>query len=108
MQIKKTPPGLGASGRKFWRKILATFVLDEPHELALLEKACLCEDRITEARKEIAKRGPFIEDRWGALKEHPASKVMKDFAGLQLRLCRELGLTLQSESRMPRRYGNAT
>lgn len=36
----KTPPDLGAEGRKFWRQILQEFEIEDSNGRKLLHKAC--------------------------------------------------------------------
>ena len=89
---RKPPTTLGTCGKKLWSSIIAEFEIAESHSLALLEKVCIQADRCESARKEIAKTGISILDRYGCLKENPIIATERQAINL-MRLClRELCL----------------
>lgn len=102
-RIKITPSHLKKGGRKFWKKVLNDFEIEDGHHLMLLENACQCLDRIDEAQAEIEKEGAYFTDRFGQPKEHPAHKTERDNKILFARLVRELNLDIEPprESRPP-------
>lgn len=106
MKKQKPPAYLQDAGKKFWRKILADIVLEEPHDLERLAQSCHCLDQIAEARTKIEAEGAYFVDRWNQPKEHPAAKSIRDNKILFARLVRELCLDIEQpdESRPPRRY----
>jgi len=98
------PAHLKTGGKKLWQEVTAKYEL-EAHHLRLLESACGCWDRVTEARAALRKDGAFVPDRFGQLKEHPAAKAERDNKILLMRLVRELGLDLTTdEAPRARRY----
>ena len=106
MTIKRAPTGLKASGKRFWRKVMAEFVLKDTHDLERLKLACSCLDEIAAAESIVADEGLFIKDRFEQTREHPGIKTIHDNKVLFLRAVRELGLDLNvpEDSRPPRQY----
>ena len=89
-----TPPThLKAAGRKLWRGIVRDYEIADAHDLARLQVAAECADRVAEAREAIDRDGPYIEGRFGP-KNHPALAVEKDGRALLLRAIREMGVDL--------------
>lgn len=93
------------AARKLWRSTVATFAL-EPHQLTLLEEACVCVDRLIAARAEVRARGVLVNDRYGVPKANPAVAIERDCRIALARLLRELHLSdepdLDSSIRPPR------
>jgi phage terminase small subunit len=106
MKIPKTPSGLNASGKKFWKKILSEFELNETHDLERLCMAAKCLDDLGEAEKRVKKDGMFAVNRYGATVEHTGVKMIRDSRMLFIKIIREMGLDLvvPEDSRPPRRY----
>ena len=102
----KIPKHLQTEGRKFWKKVLDDFDLQDNHHLKLLEQACHCLDRQQQAREVIEAEGIFIHDRFLQRREHPAAKTERDNKIIFARLIRELGLDLHdpAEPRPKRLY----
>jgi len=104
--MKKPPKTLQTKGRAFWRRVLKDFLLEESHELQLLQEAAGCLDRIAEAQAEIEAKKPYFNDRFGQPRPHPALNVEKDQRVLFVRIVRELGLQVESEEySRPKRPG---
>jgi len=96
---------LGKQGRAFWKRVQADFAMEDAHDLERLTMAARCLDDIAEAEQQIEKDGPFVRDRYGQIKEHPAGKVIREHRIIFCRIVRELGLDLDiPESRPPRQY----
>lgn len=105
MKIPRTPTGLKAPGKQFWRKVLSEYQLEESHDLERLAQACGCLDQISECEKIVEAEGRFILDRFQQTKEHPASKAVRDNKILFCRILRELALDIAvPDSRIPRQY----
>jgi len=101
----KAPKTLGKAGRKFWKTVLEEFSLTDAHDLERLTLACGCLDAIDAAQEQIEQDGAFIADRYGAVKEHPAGKVVRENKVIFCRIVREMALDIEMpESRPPRRY----
>ena len=102
--MEKTVPNfLQVEGRDFWISVLTDYDLEESHHLKLLENACVCIDRIAQARRHIRKHGAFFKDRFLQMKESPAGKSERDNKILFARLMRELQLDIEppKENRPP-------
>ena len=107
MKILKSPGGLKAHGKKFWKKAFSEFELDMAHDFERLFMACRCLDEIAADEKLVSLEGRFMEDRFHQKREHPASKSIRENKTLFCRIIRELGLdiTTPGDSRPPRQYG---
>ena len=78
--------------------------IDVPGLLHVLAAACEAWDRAEEARQRIAADGPYLADRFGQLKPHPALAVERDGRVAFLRSLRELSLdAAPPDPRPPRR-----
>lgn len=70
----KSPPGLGAAGRRLWRDVLARYDLD-PHELALLAEAAKVADECNRLAA-LASIAPPEDPDWRALRELRAQRTL--------------------------------
>lgn len=106
MKIKKSPPGLKKSGKKFWREVMAEFDIEKSYDLSRVRMACTCLDDIDESEKSIKSDGLFLKDRFQQIRENPASKTIRDNKLLFVKIIRELGFDIDTpgDSRQPRRY----
>lgn len=104
--MAKPPRGLKAPGRRAWRCFLEVFDLSEPQDLARLEQACRCLDEIEELSAVVKKEGRIVYPPSGTMREHPASKAVRELRIVFARLVREMGVDLKEapESRPPRQY----
>ena len=102
----RIPPGLKKDGKKFFRKIIEDFEL-ENHHLEILKQAAKCLDDLSLDEKTIESEGRFFTDRYGQPKEHPAVTATRQTRGLFQRLIREVGLDIidTSDSRPIRNGG---
>lgn len=66
----RAPTGLGPGGRRLWAAVVSEFELAE-HELAQLEEAAFCRDRIAALRKAVDADGTMIDSSQGR-RLHPA------------------------------------
>ena len=101
------PKYLTKKSRK-WTKDIDSLVVLEPHQEKMVIQAAVCLDRIEEARELIAAEGLTTKTRDGGRKAHPAVGIERDSKILFTRLCREIGLDIESVEtypRVPRRYG---
>jgi P27 family predicted phage terminase small subunit len=106
MKVAKAPNGLGAQGKRLWKKILSEYELTESHDLARLEMACRTLDNLHDAEDRVRRDGMFTENRYGNIVEHPAVKSIKDFRLLFVKIIRELSLDIvqPGDSRPPGKY----
>ena len=77
----------------------------QPHHLKLLEAACRCWDRLTEAQVRVRADGAYVAGHGGVLRTHPAVVVEKDCRVQFCRILREADLdgTPEPDPRPPRR-----
>jgi phage terminase small subunit len=109
--LPKPPAHLRPETAIWWTDIVRDYDL-EPSDLRVLESACTHWDRATVAREKLdgLPDGPFIEDRFGQLKEHPAVAIEQNATRLFLAALRQLGLGLEPSSepyRLPNPTGRA-
>ena len=105
MKTPRAPTGLKTPGKKFWRKVLSEYQLEEAHDLERLFQACGCLDQINECEEIVKTEGRFVLDRFLQKKENPASKAVRDNKVLFCRILRELALDIAvPDSRIPRQY----
>jgi P27 family predicted phage terminase small subunit len=102
----RAPSNLGHSGREFWKKISAEFVL-ESHHSELLAQACKSLDRISTAREVLDKDGLTFIDKFGQIKPHPAVAIELANKTIFARLLRELGLDVSKSDTRPPRVGGS-
>lgn len=101
---KHAPAGLEGESRRLFLDVTNAYDL-MPHQLKILESACVCWQRILNYRKEIEEHGTTTIDRYGQVKEHPSVTAERQYMSLFYRLCRELGLHVDaSDSRPPTLY----
>lgn len=77
-ETPKPPDHLGESGRQLWVALHEDYEILDADSIALLETACVCADRLAQARQIIAEEGPIARDRYNSPKMHPAMLVEKD------------------------------
>ena len=103
----RAPANLGAPGRRFWRRVVESFELEQYH-LDICEQCCRALDRAESAREQIEREGMTLVDRFGQPKPHPLLAAERDARSAFRQLYRELGLDDDQESheigRPPRGY----
>jgi len=106
MKIQRAPSGLQTPGKRFWKRVLSEYELEEAHDLERLKMACKCLDDLEEAEQRIKKDGMFVTNRYGNTTEHPGVKMIKDSRLLFVKIIRELALDIVNpgDSRPPRQY----
>ncbi len=99
-RLPKSPAGLGDGGRRLWRAVHESFVVDDPAGLALLEQACRVVDVIATAEDAIERDGEYVVGRFGP-KVHPAAVVRDRNRALLSALVKQLRLDLPVSTRGP-------
>jgi P27 family predicted phage terminase small subunit len=98
----KAPAGLSTEAKKWWRKIVGEWSMDDSG-LMILESALECFDRMRQAQASIAAEGAVVKDRFGQLKQHPAILTERDAKGGLLRHLKALNLDLEPLNPKPGR-----
>jgi len=101
-KLPPAPKHVSAEVKGWWRKIVATWELDDA-SLLVLEGACECFDRMRQAQAVIAKEGIVIRDRFEQLKPHPATVVERDAKAGLLRHLKALNLDIEPLNAAPGR-----
>ena len=102
----EAPKHLRQPTKKWWRKVVADWDLQE-HHLRLLTLAAQTWDRAEQAREVLAEQGLTFNDRFGQPKSRPEVAIERDSRLAFARLLRELCLdeVEPPESRPPRTGG---
>jgi len=98
----RPPAGLSAEGRRWWKRIAEAWQLDAAAYL-ILAGAMECFDRMRQAQGMIATDGITISDRFGQIKQHPATMVERDAKSGLLRALKALNLDLEPLCERPGR-----
>lgn len=104
MKIPQVPKGLKAAGKRFWKKVLSEYELIDAHDRERLAMAAKCLDDLSEIEARVESDGRFVTNRYGTPVEHPGCKMLRDNRMLFVKIIREIGLDLATESRPPRQY----
>ena len=102
MSVPRPPPSLEKSGRRLWRSVVSTWLLDD-RQLEILRLAAEASDRVEQAREVLAAEGLTIRDRYDQVKPHPAAGIELQNRGLVARLLRELKLEPSGDDSRPER-----
>jgi P27 family predicted phage terminase small subunit len=87
----KPPKHLSTDAKRFWRRIVSEFVLEDAHT-RLLQHACESWDQAEACRKILADEGLTMADRFGQQREHPAAKSQRDYMHRFAQNLKALGL----------------
>jgi P27 family predicted phage terminase small subunit len=90
----KPPSSLSSEAKRWWRKIVAGWELDDAGFL-VLESALECFDRMRQAQAMLEKEGLIAKDRFGQDKVHPAVLVERDAKAGLLRALRAMNLQIE-------------
>lgn len=103
-KLPQLPKHLTPASRRWARGVLQRWALED-HQVKVLVQAAAQLDRIEQAREQLAKDGPYVEDRWHCVKSHPALRDERDGRVTFARLVRELNLSEQPEDPRPPALG---
>jgi hypothetical protein len=109
MPEPKTPPapkGLGATGRRLWRAILADYQL-EVHELLVLTEACRVVDRLDRLATEAEGAELTVENSRGDVVANPVFCEARQQEITLIRLIASLRLPVDETQARPQRRGGA-
>jgi phage terminase small subunit len=90
--------------RRWWGEVVTAWVFDEAG-VRLLTATCEAWDRMTEARKTLAKEGTVYRDRFDAPRKHPAVSIEENARVAFMRGLRELRLDEPPQDSRPPRMG---
>jgi P27 family predicted phage terminase small subunit len=96
------PPKLSAEGKAWWTRIIGLYALDEP-ALLILESALECLGTMRDAQAVVKEKGMVVQDRFGQLKQNPATLIERDAKTNMLRHLKALNLDLEPLADRPGR-----
>jgi P27 family predicted phage terminase small subunit len=95
--MRKLPPApkqLSREAKSWWRTFVEGWDMDDS-ALLILEGALESFDRMRQAQELIASEGVTCKDRFGQVKQHPATCVERDAKATMLRHLKALNLDLE-------------
>lgn len=95
------PAHLSASSKRWFLRVVELFELEDHHVLQLVQ-ACESLDRAESLRRRLRRDGLFVEDRYGAMKPHPAIALERAARKAFATHLRELGLDTAAPSEAKR------
>jgi hypothetical protein len=95
-RIPRPPKDLNATGRAFWRSVLAAHEAN-PAELQLLHEACRTKDELDVMAERVASESPVVAGSKGQPRPHPLLAEIRQHRRLLDQLVVALGLPLESE-----------
>lgn len=98
------PEHLSEEAAGWWNRFVSGWDMDEA-ALLILEGALEAFDRMREAQRVIAVESITVKDRFGQVKQHPATLVERDSRAALLRGLKSLGLDLEPINNGPGRPG---
>lgn len=99
-QIPRSPAGLKARGRRFWRETVTEHELTTP-ELALLEEICRTIDDIDLLHTAVREDGATVAGSKGQTRAHPALVELRHQRQVLGRLVSQLGLEDEGGGSVP-------
>ena len=100
-RIPRPPLHLAAPGKRLWRRVQATYILQD-WQLDILEAACTSCDRLEQARMAIYSDGLIVDGGKIGPKANPAVAIERDARTSMLRALRELALSPDDVADSPR------
>lgn len=91
----KTPPGLSAAAKEWWKKLATEYEIDDAAGLLLLETALQAFDRMHQARELITQHGAVTMDRFNQLRPNPATTIERDSRAAMLGALKALNLDIE-------------
>jgi phage terminase small subunit len=92
----EAPAHLSEAAKAWIRQLEAAYEL-EPQKQQLALAAANALDRAESARQRVEQDGPFIDDRFGQVKPHPAVNVERDARAAFVRTVRALDLPIYTK-----------
>ncbi len=93
---REVPPShLGEPGRALWKSVQRDHDIVDGAGLALLARACECQDRLAQVRAQLAVDGMLVVGYKKQPRPHPLLAVESETVRLQLAAIRALGLEIE-------------
>lgn len=94
MKIPDAPASLSVDAKRMWGKLLRELGEWEDSQLLIVRTGLEQWDLMQEARRQIKADGLMVPDRFGQLKQHPCTSVVRDNANGVRAMYKLLGLDL--------------
>ena len=93
--VQKPPKGLSREAARWWRKLIAEYMIEDEVGLLVLATALEAFDRMRQAQAGLATDGLTIEDRFDQMKVHPLTVVERDSHAQMLAALKALNLDIE-------------
>jgi len=104
---RKAPGHLSDDARRWWRRLIAEYRIDDPAGLLLMQTAMEAFDRMKAAAAEIARDGQTVRDRFEQAKPHPLLATERDARAQLMAALKALNLDLEPLRDGPGRPGGS-
>ena len=101
------PKTLSVEAKKWWRKLVREYGIDDPAGCLLLQTALEALDRMRGAQDAISTEGATVRDRYGQLKAHPAVNIERDARAAMLAALKAMNLDVEPLRDRPGRPGGS-
>ena len=101
--LPKAPGHLSREAKSWWRELQSEYVIDDSEGRFLLQSALESFDLMRRAEKEISESGALMQtDRYGQIRNHPASIVARDSRNQMLNALKALKLDGEENQSKPK------
>jgi P27 family predicted phage terminase small subunit len=91
----KAPASLSDEAKRWWRRLVREYEMDDNAGLLLLQTALEAFDRMREAQATLQAEGAVISDRFGQRKAHPATVTERDARSQMVQSLKALNLDVE-------------
>ena len=101
----RPPKQLSAEAKRWWKKLVAEFGIDDPAGVLLLQTALEAFDRMRGCQQVIEAEGATVRDRFDQVRGHPLLAAERDARAQMLAALKQLNLDLEPLRDGPGRPG---
>ena len=91
----RAPSGLSKEARRWWRKIVTEYAIEDSGGLLILQALLEAFDTMREAQKILKADGMKVVDRFGQVRSNPLCAVLRDARGQVLAGLKALNLDVE-------------
>ena len=102
---KSAPKHLSAEAKRWWKRLLEEYEIDDEGGFLLLQTGLEAFDRMRSAQAQIKRDGQTTLDRFKQAKAHPLLAVERDARGQMMMALRALNLDIEPLRDAPGRPG---
>ena len=95
MKNPAAPRTLSTEARRWWRRLVNEYAIEDEAGVLILQTALEAHDRMRDCQRAITQDGASIKDRWGQVKPHPLLSAERDARAAMLAALKALNLDLE-------------